>query len=96
VTWTLRDFDYAGHEVEIEYTDFDNKVTARIKGPRSGGTDRDFYTSNPEIKIDNKIPFRSPTANTIKKAMWEASRKARKEIDNTISAHHKKHDNDYQ
>lgn len=97
MTWKLlHKYNYAGHEIEIQYRPHSSKLKAKIKGPRAGSISKDRYANDIEWKIESKIPFLSPTAKKVDDKEYEIYRAARDEIDNAIVAHAKKHEDQYQ
>lgn len=96
MSWKLEEFSYAGHTVEIRFTPYNSKLTAKIKGPRASTMNRDIYANDIERKITSRIPFASASAKKVDDNVYDLYRKARNEIDNAIAAYAKKHEDEYQ
>lgn len=95
MSWEIKNKKYAGHTIRITFTEYDNKLTADIKGPRASTNTSKTYVNGITWKLGSRIPFKSPSPRKIEDKAWEMYKTARKRIDKAIAEHHKKKESQY-
>lgn len=96
MSWKLKEYSYAGHQVKIRYRPYSQTLEARISGPRAGSSSNERFANNVKWKIKSKLPLFGPRASQIDDNVWPVYKEARERIDKAIAAHAKKYEDDYQ
>lgn len=95
IGWKVKKFSHAGHDVTIEYYDYNNSLEACINGPRASGISKDIYVNDFEWKVESRIPFKSPSTSKVEDKAREMRKKAVKRIEKAIAKYHIKNDIKY-
>lgn len=96
MSWLIKTKKHAGHDIEIKFKEYNNKLIADINGPRASSTPGKTYVNGMVWKVTSRIPFKSPTPHKVESEAWEMYKTARKRIDQAIAEYHKKRDEQYQ